>query len=159
MTVVADASPLIALARIGRLDLLRTVFGGLLLPDAVWGEVVAAGLDKAGSATVMQADWIERRRVADAGLVLLLMRDLGAGEAEAIVLARETGADFVLIDERAGRTAAKRLGLRVTGLVGVLIEARERGILLDAAAVVDDLQRKAGFWLSDELRLMVVGRR
>jgi len=43
-------------------------------------------------------------------------------------------------------------------LVGVLIEARERGILLDAAAVVDDLQRKAGFWLSDDLRLMVVGR-
>ena len=64
----------------------------------------------------------------------------------------------MLIDERAGRTAAKRLGLRVTGLVGVLIEARERGLLLDAAAVVDDLQRKAGFWLSDDLRLMVVGR-
>jgi uncharacterized protein len=157
MTVVADASPLIALARIGRLDLLRTVFGGLLLPDAVWREVVAAGLDKAGSATVMQANWIERRRVADTGLVRLLMRDLGAGEAEAIVLARETGADFVLIDDRAGRTAAKRLNLRVTGLVGVLIEARTRGLLPDAVAVVDDLHRKAGFWLSEELRLMVVG--
>lgn len=158
MSVVADASPLIALARIGRLDLLRTMFGRLLLPDAVWYEVVAAGLDKAGTGIVMQADWIDRRQVTDRGLVVLLQRDLGAGESEAIVLARETGADFVLIDERAGRTAAKRLGLRVTGLVGVLIEARERGILLDAAAVVDDLQRKAGFWLSDDLRLMVVGR-
>jgi hypothetical protein len=150
MSVVADASALIALARIGRLDLLRTVFGRLLLPDAVWDEVVAVGLDKAGSGLVMQADWIERRRVTDRGLVVLRRRDLGAGESEAIVLARETGADFVLIDERAGRTAAKRLGLRVTGLVGVLIEARERGLLPDAAAVMDDLQRKAGFWVRAE---------
>jgi uncharacterized protein len=115
MIVVADASPLIALARIGRLELLRTMFERLLLPEAVWREVVAAGLDKAGAGTVMQADWIERRKVADAGMVELLRRDLGAGESEAIVLAREAGADLVLIDERAGRTAAKRLGLRVTG--------------------------------------------
>jgi uncharacterized protein len=50
MIVVADASPLIALARIGRLDLLRAMFGGLLLPEAVWREVVAAGLEKAGLA-------------------------------------------------------------------------------------------------------------
>ena len=158
MIVVADASPLIALARIGQLELLRTMFERLLLPEAVWREVVASGLDKAGAGTVTQADWIERRKVADAGMVGLLRRDLGAGESETIALAREAGADLVLVDERAGRTAAKRLGLRVTGLVGVLIEARERGLLPDAAAVVDDLHRRAGFWLSEELRRMVVGK-
>lgn len=69
MIVVADASPLIALARIGRLELLRTIFERLLLPEAVWREVVAAGLNKAGAGTVMQADWIDRRKVADAGMV------------------------------------------------------------------------------------------
>ena len=158
MIVVADASPLIALARIGRLELLRAMFGKLLLPEAVWHEVVAAGLDRAGARTVMQAHWIERRKVADAGMVGLLRRDLGAGESEAIVLAREAGANLVLIDERAGRTAAKRLGLPVTGLVGVLVEARERGLLPDAAAAVDDLHRMAGFWLSEELRQMVAGK-
>ncbi|MBI4662236.1 MAG: DUF3368 domain-containing protein [Verrucomicrobia bacterium] len=158
MIVVADASPLIALARVGRLELLRTMFGRLLLPEAVWHEVVAAGLDRAGAGMVIQADWIERRKAADSGMVRLLCRDLGAGESETIVLAREASADLVLIDERAGRTAAKRLGLRVTGLVGVLIEARERGLLPDAAAVVDDLHRRAGFWLSEDLRQMVVGR-
>jgi uncharacterized protein len=158
MIVVADASPLIALARIGRLDLLRTMFGKLLLPEAVWREVVAAGLDRAGAGTVIHADWIERRQIGDAGLVALLCRDLGAGESEAIVLAREVGGDLVLIDERTGRTAAKRLGLRVTGLVGVLIAARERGLLPDAVAVMDDLHRRAGFWLSEELRQMVAGK-
>ncbi len=158
MIVVADASPLIALARIGRLELLHTVFGKLLLPEAVWREVVAAGLDKPGAGTVSQSDWIERRSVADTGLVSLLRRDLGAGESEAIVLAREAGADLVLIDERLGRAAAKRLGLRVTGLVGVLIEARERSLLPDAEAMLNDLHQKAGFWLSDELRRMVTGK-
>ncbi len=96
--------------------------------------------------------------MVDTGLVAVLCRDLGAGEAEAIVLAREVRADLVLMDERMGRTVAKRLGLRVTGLVGVLIEARERGLLTDADTVVNDLHQRAGFWLSNELRRMVVGK-
>ena len=157
MIVVADASPLIALARIGRLELLHAVFGTLLLPEAVWRELVEPGLDKVGAGELSHSIWIERRAVADAGLVALLRHDLGAGEAEAIVLAREVCAELVLLDERMGRAAAKRLGLRVTGLVGVLIEARERGLLDDAEVVVNDLHQKAGFWLSDELRRMVVG--
>jgi len=158
MIVVADASPLIALARVGRLELLRAVFGTLLLSEAVWSEVVESGLEKAGASELSQAIWIERRKVNDAGLVALLRQNLGAGEAEAIALAREAGADLVLLDERIGRAAAKRLGLQVTGLVGVLIEARERGLLEDAEAVVNDLQQKAGFWLSEELHRMLVGK-
>ena len=158
MIVVADASPLIALARIGRLELLNTLFGRLLLPEAVWREVVGAGLDRAGAIAVSQAPWMERRAVTDTGLVAVLRRDLGAGEAEAITLAREVGAELVLMDERMGRAVARRLGLRVTGLVGVLIEARERGLLTDADAVVNDLHQRAGFWLSNDLRRMVVGK-
>lgn len=157
MIVVADSSPLIALARIGRLDLLHSLFGTLLLPEAVWREFVEAGGDKPGADELAQADWIQRRAVSDAGLVALLSQDLGAGEAEAIVLAREARADLVLMDERMGRAAAKRLGLRVTGLVGVLIEARERGHLTDAEFVVNELHSKAGFWLSEDLRRMVLG--
>ena len=57
-----------------------------------------------------------------------------------------------------GRAVARRLGLRVTGLVGVLIKARERGLLTDADAVVNDLHQRAGFWLSNELRQLVVGK-
>lgn len=61
-------------------------------------------------------------------LVNLLRQDLGAGESEAIVLAREVKADVLLMDERRGRNAAKRLGITCTGLVGLLLEARRRGI-------------------------------
>lgn len=157
MIVVADSSPLIALARIGRLELLRSVLGSVLLPAAVWTELVQMGIGRPGAGAVMTADWIGRREIVDVGLATLLRRDLGTGESEAIVLAREVGADLLLMDERMGRAAATRLGLRVTGLVGVLIEARARGLLPDAATVIDDLHREAGFWLSEELRRLVVG--
>jgi uncharacterized protein len=63
----------------------------------------------------------------------------------------------MLIDERLARIAAQRLGLRVTGLVGVLIEARQRHLLADAATVSNDLAQKAGFWLSDDLRQLIAG--
>ena len=157
MIVVADASPLIALARVGRVELLRSVFGQLLVPDAVWREVVEAGVEKAGTVDVAAANWIERRTVLDLSLVNLLRHDLGAGESEAIVLARETGADFVLMDERLGRSAARNLGLKVVGLVGVLIEARERGLISDANELIDQLHRQAGFWISADLRKLVTG--
>ena len=157
MIVVADASPLVALARIGRLELLHSIFGGVLLPEAVWQELVGAGVERSGVSEFFEASWVQRRPAADSGLVALLRRDLGAGESEAIALAREIGADLLLIDERMGRLAAKRLGLKVTGLVGILIEARERGLITNAEEIVTDLHQKAGFWLSDELRRLVVG--
>ncbi len=138
MIVVADSSPLIAMGRIGRLDILHTFFGQLLLPDAVWQEVVEAEREKPGSSDIAAASWIERRTVKDSAWVNLLKHDLGAGEAEAIVLAREIGAGLVLMDERLGRSAARSLGLNVVGLIGVLIEARNRGLITDAAEMWGD---------------------
>jgi predicted nucleic acid-binding protein len=157
MIIISDSSPLIALGRIGRLDILRVIFGSLILPDAVWKEVVEAGMQKLGANEVGIAPWISRQSANDLDLVNLLRHDLGAGEAEAIVLARECNADFLLIDERLGRSAAKSLGLKVVGLVGVLIEARERGLITDAESLMDRLHNEAGFWISEELRKLVTG--
>ncbi len=156
MIVVADSSPLIALSRVGRLGLLQQMFGRLVVPDAVWRELTECEPGRAGVAEMLRSNWIERRSITDAGLVNLLRQDLGAGEAEAIVLARESKAEVLLMDERLGRSAATRLGITVTGLVGVLIEARHRGLLSDAAEVVNDLRGKAGFWISDALMKLVI---
>ena len=157
MIVVADSSPLIAMGRIGQLEILHALFGQLLVPDAVWKEVVEAATDKPGSSDIARAPWIERRTVNDSAWVNLLKHDLGPGEAEAIILARETGADFVLMDERLGRSAAQNLGLKVVGLVGVLIEARKQGLLTDAAEMMGRLSNEAGFWISPELQKLVTG--
>lgn len=157
MIIVSDASPLIALGRIGKLDLLKEIFGSLVLPDAVRREVVDSGMEKRGAVEIRTAPWIRRQSVQDHDLVNLLRHDLGAGEAEAIVLARECDADFLLSDERLGRSAAKRLGLKVVGLVGILIEAKDRGLLPDAGSLMDRLHNDAEFWISEDLRKLVTG--
>jgi len=155
MIVVADSSPLIALCRIGRLELLRDLFGQLVIPEAVWQEVVASHPGKAGVTEIAAATWIGQQTVKDRPLVNLLRQDLGAGESEAIVLAREISADVLLMDERRGREAAKRLGITCTGLVGILLEARRRGVVNDPASIARDLRDIAGFWISDELMTLL----
>jgi len=151
MLVVADSSPLIGLCRIGMLHLLQEIFEQVIVPEAVWREIASDDASKAGVQELQGASWIERRSVTDVRLVHLLRKDLGPGESEAIVLAREIAADFIFMDERLGRSAAQRLGLRCVGLVGFLIEGKRRGLIADASGTANLLREKAGFWVSHEL--------
>ena len=80
-----------------------------------------------------------------------LRLELDAGEAEAIALAVESNANLILLDERLGRRAAHRLGLTVVGTLGVLIAAKDRGLLAAVRPVLDALRADAGFWITDEL--------
>ena len=120
MKVVSDASALINLARIGKLDLLQRSYGELLIPEAVWQEVVIAGVGQPGADEVRKATWIKTSNVANKHLVWALQQDLDAGEAEAIALTLEIEAALLLLDERLGRETAQHLGLRYVGLIGVL---------------------------------------
>ncbi len=150
MKVVSNASPLVNLGRIGRLDLLREIYGELLIADAVWQEVVVDGAGQPGSLDVKEADWIRVVSVANRSLVQSLRKDLDAGEAEAIALALEIEADLLLMDERLGREIAQFLGLRYTGLIGSLVEAKHRGIITTIKTYLDQLRSEAGFcdiWL------------
>ena len=151
MTVVSDASPLINLARIGQLDLLRQLYGTMLLPEAVWQEVVVDGAGQPGAAEVSAADWIHTRGIANQLLAQALRQTLGAGEAEAIVLALETEADLLLMDERLGRASAEHLGVRCMGLVGVALEARHSGLVERIRPILDALINVAGFHLHEAL--------
>ena len=127
MNVVSDASPLINLARIGELDLLHRLYGALLIPDAVWREVVIKGAGQPGAEEVRAASWIKTCDVVNEHLVRALRQELDAGEAEAIALALEVEADLLLMDERLGRETAQYLGVRYMGLIGVLIGAKWNG--------------------------------
>ncbi len=111
MIIIADSTPLIALSRVNRLELLRDVFGEITVPDAVWEELTQRGDSRPGAMELPAATWIIRRSVTCTDLVQALTLSLGQGEAEAIALAQECHADVLLIDEKLGRAAAERLGL------------------------------------------------
>lgn len=151
MKVVSNASPLINLARIGQLALLPRIFGRLLVPEAVWQEVVVDGQGHPGAEEIRLADWIEQTAVANRPLVHSLRQELDAGEAEAIALAIEQNADWLLMDERLGRQTAQHFGLGHIGLVGILQVAKQRGEIQALRPVLDDLRRLAGFRISSLL--------
>lgn len=152
MKAVANSSVLIALSTIGQLSLLEKRFAeGVLIPEAVWREVVEAGGGRPGAEEVRAAEWIRRRIVDDQDYVNLLCAELDVGEAEAIVLARQEQADVVVLDEKEARRAARRLGLRVLGTIGVLIWARRRGLISSLGTHLRTLQEQGGFRISQEL--------
>lgn len=151
MKVVSNASPLINLARIGQLSLLPCLFGRLLIPEAVWHEVVIEGHGQPGADEVRAAQWIELSAVANRDLVHLLRQDLDPGEAEAVALAVGINADWLVMDERLGRETARHFGLRCVGLIGVLSAAKRRGVVSALHPLLDQLRDVAGFRISSAL--------
>jgi hypothetical protein len=150
MIVVANAGPLIALARIGHVRLLPALFEEIFVPPAVVEEVVGQGLLRAGAAELAAAPWLRTVEVGDQTAVQLLRQRLDPGESMAIVLALELKADLLLIDEARGRRIAEARGLAKMGTVGTLVAAKQRGLLPAVAPLVDRL-RASGFRMSDEL--------
>ena len=149
MLVVSNTSPLLNLAILDALDLLVQQFRTLLLPEAVFAELqIDTNLP---GAAALRDGLFRVEPVTDRVRVRLLQRDLDAGEAEAIALALEKSADWLLLDERDGRRAAKALGLRVTGVLGILLRARLQGQLPSLRRAMDDLRNQAGFRISDAL--------
>lgn len=156
MKIVSNSSPLINLARIGKLGLLRELYGELIIPEAVWHEVVVEGSGQPGADEVKGADWIKAQVVTNRDLKRALHQELDAGEAEAIVLALEIGAELLLMDEHLGREVACHLGLRYTGLIGIFIEAKRKGHIRAVKPYLDSLRDMAGFRVSNELYLRVL---
>jgi predicted nucleic acid-binding protein len=139
-TVVADASPLIALQQIGQLQLLHALFT----------EIATVRRGSRDPASVPPVPWIVERPLTHAIAPLALGTSLGAGEAEALSLAVEIRAGHVLVDERAARRTAEALGLSVIGTLGILLAAKRKGLVPDVRPLVDELMRQ-GFWLAPRL--------
>ncbi len=153
MIIVSDSSPLIALSDLDKLDLLQKLYGHIVIPEAVWAETVIAGREKPGRAALFQASWISHVAVKDQSLVNYFLQELDLGESEAIALAVELDADFLLIDERLGREVAVRFGITPTGIIGILLAAKAEGLVDAIKPDLDRLRSELNFWLSDSLYL------
>ncbi len=142
--VVADSSCLIALARSGQLDVLRVLFGQIVIQAAVYDEVVTQGAGRPGSNEVAQAEWIITKQVQDQLAVQALRLTLGRGESEAMALAAETVARFLILDDWRARQSAIGMGLPVVGTLSVLQRATEKGLIADLESSLEKLWQ-AGF--------------
>jgi len=148
--VISDASPLINLARVEQLDLLAAFYGQVIIPQAVYDEVVVRGQGREGSAEVQNASWIDVDDPQDDLAVQALAAELGMGEASAIILAQERRATLLLPDEIRGRRVAQQLGLKVCGTLGILARAKREGRISSLRSVLT-LLRTRGTWIGEEL--------
>ncbi len=153
MPGVSNTSTVLNLAVIDQLVLLREQFGEVWIPPAVLRELRPQE-DLPGSRAVRgakEAGWLIVKEIDDQPLVQALSRDLDRGEAEAIALALQVKAEWTLLDERNARKVAKSLGLKVTGVLGILLRARREGKLPSLQVAVEQLRERAGFYIGNEL--------
>jgi predicted nucleic acid-binding protein len=145
LIVVSDTSPILNLAAASKLYLLRDLYADIVIPPAVGQELVRNGVQ-------LEPSWTRVVAAEDQNEVAALLDQLDLGEAEAIVVAGELKAGLLLVDEKRGRRVALDRGLEVTGLLGVLAEAKARGLILRCQPVLEEMIRVAGFWIGEELK-------
>jgi predicted nucleic acid-binding protein len=151
LIVVSDTSPILNLARIGRLDLLPALYQQVIIPEAVHAELTVSKRDLPPAIDLVSEPWLAIAVPEDKALVQKLREDLDPGEAEAIVLAIEHRADLLLVDERRARRIATHAGLTVTGLLGTVARAKRTGLIPLAKPVLHELIHTARFWIGPEL--------
>jgi uncharacterized protein len=148
---VANSSPIILLGRIGQLQLLRNLFERVLIPPAVREEILVSGGTRPGAAELEAATWIGVEPQARPETAEALIPELGRGEAEVIALAFQAPPPLVLLmDDAAGRRRALESGFVVLGSAGVIVRAKERGLIPAVRPLLAEL-RAAGLYLSDGL--------
>ena len=158
MPAVSNTSPISNLAFIGRLDLLKSQFGELWIPPAVAKELKAHPNPVALAAieAAIRDQWIRIATPQDTPLRRMLLQQVHLGEAEAIALAADLKADTVIIDEQEGRGLAAQAGLFVTGTLGILLLAKQRGEIPAVKPEIQALRSKTRFFLSASLEAQVL---
>jgi len=152
--VVADTSPILNLARVGRLDLLRALYREVIIPPAVQRELADERADL--PVDVIGLSWIRVVAPQNRSQVMEFTADLDPGESEALALAIEVRADLILLDEHRARTVAEKLGLEITGLAGVLLSAKGAGLIAEVKPVLDEMMQKARFRIGRSLYELIL---
>ena len=149
MIVVSNTSPITNLAGISFLDILRQLYDTIYIPSAVFYEI--SNYKQPGVNEIKSSDWIVHKNITNKALAMSLENDLDKGESEAITLALDLKADLLIIDERAGRFAASQLGLNISGILGILLDAKNHNVIPQIKPFLDNLIVKSGFWIRNDL--------
>ena len=149
MQIVSNSTILITLSRIGHLWLLEKLFNKLIIPQAVYNDVVVKGAGKPGSKDVADAEWIQVFDVKDTDALDEFLSIIHQGEAEAIELALEIGADLIILDDDTARQTAIMKGLNVIGTLSILRRAKEKALISALKPILDALH-SVKFYIGDE---------
>jgi predicted nucleic acid-binding protein len=139
MVYVCNSTPIIAFSKIHRIDILSATLNNIIVPEAVYKELLEQGKNRPGSSEIKEADWIKVEKVKNQEYVRFLQTDLDFGEAEVIALAYEKRADLVIIDEKIARRIARQIGLDVIGSIGILLKAKDMGIISHIKPLWDNM--------------------
>lgn len=155
MIIVSDTSPITNLYQIGKLHLLESLFKQVIIPSKVFEELSELPIQKA---FIEKQTWISVQSSQNLVLIEFLEEKLDAGESQAIALALELHADYLIIDEIEGREVAEELGLKIVGILGILIRAKENNLINKVKPLMDNLVSDAGFRINPKLYSEVLKR-
>ena len=148
--VIVNTTPLIALCHVGQLDILKKIYGEILIPQAVYRELS----EKKDSVCKKQVDdslnWIHVENIKDQMAKSMFKTQLHDGEVEVMILAKEKNADLVIIDDANAKKHAKYLKLSVTGTLGVLIRAKKQGYISELKPIIQEMVEK-NIFISEKL--------
>lgn len=147
--IIADSGPLISLAIIEQLELLKQLYQQVLVPPAVWHEVTVKGRGMPGAQAIAQLTWIEIRKPEPQVLQPLSIL-VDPGEAEAIALAQSIADSIVLLDDSQARRVAERFNIPRIGTLGILRRAKKRGLIAAIRPHVEFLKAN-NIYMADNL--------
>jgi predicted nucleic acid-binding protein len=151
--VVVNASPLITLFRSGQAGLLPQLFQKIIVPSAVWTEITGGERDDPAAQEMIVQPWPVREVVTASPRVAAW--NLGDGETSVLSYALENPACRAIVDDAEARRCARTLGINTLGTGGILVLAKQRGLIVSVAVGLDRL-RQAGLWLSDDVARLLL---
>jgi hypothetical protein len=151
MQIVSNTSPLSNMAVIDEIHLLQEIYPTIIISSTVYTELMEFSQIKPTIAGLVESGWLSVEHPKNVQLVSRLEQTLDLGEASAIALAIEINAERLLIDERLGRTVATQYGLKIRGIVGILVYAKNQGLPSAMKPIIDRLINEAGFRVDQTL--------
>ena len=148
--VVVNTTPLIALSHVDQLDILKKLYGEIIIPEAVYRELSVKAESICKKAVDRSLDWIRVENINNQMAKAMYKTQLHDGEVEVMILSKEIAADVVIIDDANAKKHAKYLGLPVTGTLGVLIKAKREGYINELKPIFSQMVEN-GIYISQSL--------
>ena len=151
MLVLSNTTPLIALAGINSLELLHQLYGSIIIPSAVKAELIG----EPEKSAVANSSWIVIKHISQEERKRDFRARLHTGEVEVMILAEEMCADLVIMDDYAAKKTAKFMGMKTTGTLGILIQAKKQGLIQEVKPLMESLIAQ-GLYVSEKIQRLVL---